>query len=405
MPTTESTSCPARGHAGDADERITALPADRAPWTALERMPDGAVRIGSQALAQRVLRSRGTEQAGFNAELARRLPQRNVSILFREGEAHRRQRQAVARFFAPAAVATRYRATIEALSDRLVADVRRTGRVVLDEMTLALSAGVAAEIVGLTESQPAGLAGRLSRILDIQSLRATSWRDTVRYLVAAQLILLRIYWHDVRPAIRARRRSRRPDLVSSLLDQGWSRFDILTECVTYGTAGLSTTREFIVAAALHLLDRDALRRRFLDGDEAERLAVMAEILRLEPAVSTILRRTTAPLRLEDGDRVEELAAGALVAIDVRRVNSDPATAGACPFRLRPERDASGAAGLMSFGDGHHRCPGATVALHEAAIFLDRLLRLPGLRVASRPTMTRHAVSTGYVLRGAVLTAG
>lgn len=403
MAASETTRRPALARAREPDDRITALAAERRAAPALERTPDGTVVIGSHALAQRILRSRETEQAGFNADLVRRLPQRNVSILFREGEAHRRQRNAVARFFTPAAVATRYRAVMETTSDRLVAELRRSGRGVLDEMTLALSAGIAAEIVGMTESPLPGLAGRLSRILDIQSQAARSWFDAVRYVIAAQAILLRIYLADVRPAIRARRRERRPDLISSLLDQGWSSFDILTECVTYGTAGLSTTREFIAVAALHLLRDDGLRRRFLDGGDEARLAILAEILRLEPAVSTLLRRMTAPVQLDVDGRPEHLDAGQLVAIDVRRVNADPASAGTCPFQLRPDRDVRGVPGLMSFGDGHHRCPGATVALHEAASFLDRLLRVPGLRLASEPTMSRHAASTGYVLRGAVLT--
>jgi len=59
---------------------------------------------------------------------------------------------------------------------------------------------------------------------------------------------------------------------------------------------------------------------------------------------------------------------------------------------------------MSFGDGPHRCPGAAVALQEAAIFLDQLLRVPGLRLEQPPTMTMNPVSTGYELRDAVIVA-
>jgi cytochrome P450 len=44
---------------------------------------------------------------------------------------------------------------------------------------------------------------------------------------------------------------------------------------------------------------------------------------------------------------------------------------------------------MSFGDGPHRCLGAAVALHEGAIFLDHLFRVPGIRLAQMPTITSN----------------
>lgn len=50
---------------------------------------------------------------------------------------------------------------------------------------------------------------------------------------------------DVRPAIAARRREPREDLISHLISRGYSDMNILTECITYGAAGMVTTREFI----------------------------------------------------------------------------------------------------------------------------------------------------------------
>jgi hypothetical protein len=84
------------------------------------------------------------------------------------------------------------------------------------------------------------------------------------------------------------------------LDQGYTDREILTECLTYGAAGMATTREFIVMAAWHLFEREDLRRRFLEGDDAIRLALLEEILRLEPVVGALCRRTTRELKL-DGD--------------------------------------------------------------------------------------------------------
>ena len=49
-------------------------------------------------------------------------------------------------------------------------------------------------------------------------------------------------------AVRSRRRNPRRDIISHLLEQGYNQADILVECVTYGTAGMVTTREFITMA-------------------------------------------------------------------------------------------------------------------------------------------------------------
>jgi cytochrome P450 len=57
---------------------------------------------------------------------------------------------------------------------------------------------------------------------------------------------------------------------------------------------------------------------------------------------------------------------------------------------------------MSFGDGPHRCPGAQVALHETRVFLDTLLRVPGVRLATEPTIGWCAPIAGYEVHGAVV---
>ena len=57
-----------------------------------------------------------------------------------------------------------------------------------------------------------------------------------------------------------------------------------------------------VAAVERRLYPDALRERYVNAEEAERLAILHEFLRLEPVVSNLRRRTTAPVELpgEDG---------------------------------------------------------------------------------------------------------
>jgi hypothetical protein len=355
--------------------------------------------------ARQVLRIGGMRQAGFRAELLERFAGRkHAPVLFQDGEAHQKQRSATARFFAPKVVSARYRKLMEELSERLVERFRSTGRAELDAMSLEMAVAVAAEIVGLTESAQAGMAERLNRFF-AASRSHRGWLSAVAGFAAGQYRMLAFYLRDVRPAIHARRNARREDVISHLLDQGYSDREILTECLTYGAAGMATTREFIVMAAWHLFEREDLRRSFLESDEQARIALLEEILRLEPVVGALYRRAERELTLEGEGGPMVIPAGALVKVDVRAANTDPAVTGACPFKVDARRvvEASKAPdSLMSFGDGPHRCPGAAVALQETAIFLDRLLRVPNVHMSRPPTVGWNPLISSYELRGAVI---
>lgn len=127
-------------------------------------------------------------------------------------------------------------------------------------------------------------------------------------------------------------------MISQLLDEGFSDFDILTECVTYGAAGMATTRELITVAAWHLLDDPALLHRYRRGEMAERLDIVNETLRLEPVVGHLYRRTTAPVTLATPGGDQEIGAGALVDLDIRAINADAQVVGAESLSLRPDRE-------------------------------------------------------------------
>ncbi len=58
--------------------------------------------------------------------------------------------------------------------------------------------------------------------------------------------------------------------------------------------------------------------------------------------------------------------------------------------------------FMSFGDGSHRCPGWQVALNETRVFIDRLLRVPGIRLEREPDMHWNSSLMGYELRNAIV---
>jgi cytochrome P450 len=76
-------------------------------------------------------------------------------------------------------------------------------------------------------------------------------------------------------------------------------------------------------------------------------------------VGALYRRADRELALEGGGGPMLIPAGALVKVDVRAANTDPAVAGACPFKVDVRRvvEASKVSdSIMSFSDGPHRCP-------------------------------------------------
>ena len=156
-----------------------------------------------------------------------------------------------------------------------------------------------------------------------------------------------------------------------------------------------------------LLDRsaeagDALCGGFLSWRSAEQLAVLEEILRLEPVAGQIYRKATADITGPGG---ETIRAGERFAFDIRALNADEAVTGACPFAFDADRASrekiTGA--WLSFGDGPHRCPGAQVALHETRVFIDALLRVPGIRLEKPPAIGWCDIVGGYELHGAIVT--
>ncbi len=386
--------------ASHSDVRRTAF--GRPPGTCpVHRDAAGIWHVRTFAAARQLLRGDATRQAGFKAELVERLPQKGKTpILFLEGRPHHEQRRLTAPFFTPRAVDTRYRGLMAGLADKVIGRFAAAGRGELSAMGMEMAVGVAAEVVGLTDSRRSGLDQRINAFF-AGGLDGSGGR--LRRLwgaLLAQARLARFYWYDVRPAIAARAQTPREDVISHLIKQGYKDTEILTECITYGAAGMVTTREFITVCAWHLIEDEALRARYVSADEPARHALLEEILRLEPVVGTLFRRTTAAISLDD----QVIPADALVAVDLRAVNADPAVSGAAPLAIDPGRCPAHRAGapVMSFGDGHHRCPGSFLAIQETDIFLTRLLSLPGLRLERRPDVGWNDLVTGYELRNAWL---
>lgn len=375
---------------------------------------DGPIwRIRSLEAARQVLRARDrTTQAGFTSEQIPRGIFRRHPILISDGALHDEQRKSLARLFAPSVVTERYTALMESTADDMIAEAVRVGRCRLDDLALHYAVAVTAEVVGLTSSSVPAMSRRLTSFFrqppfDLARPRlGRTKRQLMRAAYNGLSAVLRFYLADVLPALRDHRRRPRNDVISQLLDQGAGRADILVECVTYGTAGMVTTREFISMACWHLLEDESLRARYLAAGQDERLGILHEIIRLEPVVGHLYRRVSDHITVSDEGREHHLAPGDLVDIDVRGANADPASVGAAPLELCPGRtlprgiSESG----LSFGDGAHRCPGRSLALLETDTLLTRLLAQEPTMVAE-PSLGWDDLIAGYRLRGVELRLG
>ncbi|MBC7646009.1 MAG: cytochrome P450 [Pseudopedobacter sp.] len=351
---------------------------------------------------RQILRGDATRQAGFSAErLDAAAGRMREPILYLEGERHRQLRSQTAKFFTPSATKKQHQAVMESLTEHLIERLEKSGRADLSQLSLELAVGVAAHVIGLSGSPIKGLARRIGALAHNPS-HLSSGQKRIQALMSP-LHLLAFYWFDVRPAMNARRKNQRDDVVSHVMKLGYKAHEVLAECVTYGAAGMLTTREFISITTWHLLERPELRARYLVAAEAERHAILGEILRLEPVIGSLKRRATAPITLKVDGTEFFIPVGALMHLSIYCANADSATVGENPHDLCPGRPLPRGVQepVLGFGDGHHRCPGSFLAFAETDVFLLRLLALP-VTLESRPILSFNPVLEGYEIRNVQL---
>lgn len=380
------------------DRKTAAIVAARA------RPTKGASPVTSFRLARDILRSPAMKQAGGGAEHFDISDPDRAPVFFLDGAAHRKKRATIARYFTPKAITTRYNAIMERVIAEQLEALRRAGQGRLDLMSFDLAVAVAADIVGLTVTDRKKMARRLATSLSAAFYHEHNYVGRL-YISAKKLVnSIDFYINDVKPAVRDRRANPQDDILSHLIKQGYSDKAILMECMTYAAAGMVTTREFIVMAAWHMFENDALRQRFLDGSQDDQFAILQEILRLEPIAAFLYRRADANAEPSEPESTE-IEGDGFYALCLRDANVDEAVVGPCPHAIDPDRatkmKANGA--FLSFGDGAHHCPGWQVALHESRMFLDTLLRVPGIGLHRTPDIGWSDMLQSYELRNAVVT--
>ncbi len=371
----------------------------------------GVWHVRGYAEAREVFRSDKTRQAGFGAELMDQLPNyMNPPILFLEGQPHHEQRRQTARFFTPRTTDTKYRQFMEAYADEVLAKFLHQGRADLSDLSMKMAVQVASQVVGLTNSLLPGMEGRIDALVhqDFSSKRLNFWQKITQFL-KNQWEVGRFFFLDVRPAIKARQTERREDVISHLLDSDYGNLEILTECITYGAAGMVTTREFISVVTWYCLENPEYRQLLLHADEETRYSFLHELLRLEPVVGRLYRRATAEIQLESQGQTVTIPEGALIDLHTYAVNADESVVGENPLQVCPGREMKEMRPkvpefMMSFGDGAHRCPGAYIAIQETDIFMRKLLAIDSLRIEREPDVIFNETVKGYEIRNFILTA-
>ena len=165
--------------------------------------------VRSFELARQLLREPdGTRQAGFGADRMRRATNgMRPPILYLEGDQHRLQRRAAARFFAPAVIEG-YRPMMESLADQLVSRLRADRPTDLTKLSMRMAVGVAGRVIGLTNSSTAAMSRRLAGFFGGDPLAEGRGPIATARMLLTGGRTARFYRADVRPAIRARRTTR-----------------------------------------------------------------------------------------------------------------------------------------------------------------------------------------------------
>jgi cytochrome P450 len=336
-----------------------------------------------------ILRSPYLRQDGLDAQAQQRLKPEEIPLIFLDGKLHRDRRKHITSYFAPRYIKQHFEPLMRATADKLVGQLERDKRLRIDEASWQMAVTLVGELIGVTRGKSFDemkqTAKRIERCLYRTRMRLMKgWRLQVARLRGAYDIWQ--FWRkDVKPTMAARRKAPQDDVISTLVAENYSDTAILADVMMLCGAGMQTTREFISMAAWHMLEKDKLRQAFLDADYEGKVGILEEILRVDPIVSTLYRR--APEDLDDKAK-GEFEAGTRYALSIRHANHDPAAVGECPFAIdvnRKEKLGDQAA-MMSFGNGMHRCPGSPLAINETLFLLDRLLRVPGVKLAAQPQM-------------------
>ena len=317
------------------------------------------------------------------------------------GEPHRQMRAAIAKYFSPTTVQNTHMIIIQKTADELIGRLKKQKKLNLRSLTRDMAAIIATAVVGLNPTT--GLIRRLDAMLHNSE---TSTNKIVRMINGYKGQALRMWFlfADVMPAIRIRRKSPQNDVISYMLSKGKRPIDIFVECIVYGAAGMATTQEFICIVLVHCMNDPKLREIMASENAEARYEALNEILRLEPVIGKIYRKAHEPITVKTEGRDVTIPPGERIAFHVYDVNADEKAAGEQPNKLHTHRELEKGVyrSMIAFGSGPHRCAGEHLALAETDVFINKLLKVPGLRIESGPDIRRNDTVEGYEVNNLIL---
>lgn len=358
----------------------------------VERDENGIWHIHGYAEAKELLKE-DLLQDGFQADMVR--SSGLDPVLYQYGEAHRKQRAAIAKYFSPTTVSQKHMPMLERVADEIIAELRQSKRMDLKAMSRRMAAIVTAQIVGLDFRK--GMVERIDAMLHVAVDPPKDPFSRFWGFLRGQLLRIRFWLADVRPSIARRRQEPQDDVISYMLSKNKSEIAILAECIVYGAAGMATTQEFICVVLMHALENAEVRRALTSDDTTVRYNALQEILRLEPVIGKIKRKAVEPVAVTSNGHLHTIPADAKIEFHIYDINADERSMGPEPERLHPQRvlEKGTYRSAMGFGSGPHRCAGEHLAMAETDVFIRKLLALDGLRVVRQPDIAYNGTVEGY----------
>lgn len=358
----------------------------------IERDEDGVWHIRGYAEAKDLLKE-DLLQDGFQADDVRKFG--IDPVLYQRGEVHRKQRAAIAKYFSPTTVTQKHLPMLERIADETIAELLQSKHMDLKILSRRMAALVVCEVVGLDPT--AGMIQRLDAMLHTPIDQPGNPISNFFQFISGQMLRIRFFLSDVRPAIAKHKHDPKDDVISYMLSKGANDIAILAECLVYGAAGMATTQEFICVVLMHALENPRIRAELTSDDINVRYNALHEILRLEPVIGKIKRKVVEPISVVSDGETHHIPADAKIEFHVYHVNADEESVGEEPERVNPHRNLAKGTyrSAIGFGSGPHRCAGEHLAMAETDVFIRKLLALKGLRVTRQPDIIRNETVEGY----------
>lgn len=250
-------------------------------------------------------------------------------------------RKTLAPFFTPERQLAQ-KDSIVACTRKAIDRVTRLGHFdAVADLAVSIPFSVTCEWLGLDEA--------LARYLHDKPLSQVTWPDVERALLPAGVI---------------------PDLLRT---GDFPKAQLAELAAFFFAASYGTSRDFLLLSLSVLMKHPDIVDQVL-RDMSLLSGLVEELLRMEPAAHTLLRRTLSDVVLEQ----QAIPAGSTIWISIAAANRDPAVFDS-PEELKIDRTATR---HLAFGIGPRFCMGSPLARLESAIILEALLPLvPQIEVA------------------------